>query len=177
MSAAAAVDLSSSVVDLERVRDRATRSLLKAIDAVDGRKALVIDPRLRSTLATLVPQMSALRDRGVDRLYSLDGGQLDLAECADLEIVFLVRPRPELMHRIADVVKRAEDERERASAERKLRDASVTGGSRRRDDEDAAGDECFFPLPNFLTTFFISFSELSFGHSLPPTTPEFTTEE
>ena len=153
MSAAAAVDLSSSVVDLERVRDRATRSLLKAIDAVDGRKALVIDPRLRSTLATLVPQMSALRDRGVDRLYSLDGGQLDLAECADLEIVFLVRPRPELMHRIADVVKRAEDERERASAERKLRDASVTGGSRRRDDEDAAGDEdaprrftvCFTP--------------------------------
>ena len=110
MSAAAAVDLSSSVVDLERGRDRATRSLLKAIDAVDGRKALVIDPRLRSTLAPLVPQMSALRDRGVDRLYSLDGGQLDLAECADLEIVFLVRPRPELMHRIADVVKRAEDE-------------------------------------------------------------------
>ena len=107
------VDLSSSVLDLERVRDEARDALFDALASRRGRKALVLDPRLGAPLMRIT-EMSSLRQHGVDRLYYLEGGTL---ETTCHEVVFLVRPRLELMHKLAEVVKSVLDEVDAATRE------------------------------------------------------------
>jgi hypothetical protein len=94
------VDLSSSAIDLEKVRSDASNSLIHALESRIGRKALVLDPRLGAPLMHLV-NMNTLRQLDVDRLYYLEGGTL---ETTSSEIVFIVKPRLELMHKLAEVV-------------------------------------------------------------------------
>ena len=107
------VDLSSSVLDLERVRDEARDALFDALASRRGRKALVLDPRLGAPLMRIT-EMSSLRQHGVDRLYYLEGGTL---ETTCHEVVFLVRPRLELMHKLAEIVKSVLDEVDAATRE------------------------------------------------------------
>ena len=107
------VDISSSVLDLERVRDEARDALFDALASRRGRKALVLDPRLGAPLMRIT-EMSSLRQHGVDRLYYLEGGTL---ETTCHEVVFLVRPRLELMHKLAEVVKSVLDEVDAATRE------------------------------------------------------------
>ena len=61
-----------------------------------------------------ITEMSSLRQHGVDRLYYLEGGTL---ETTCHEVVFLVRPRLELMHKLAEVVKSVLDEVDAATRE------------------------------------------------------------
>tara|TARA_B110000977_G_scaffold200781_3_gene292580 strand:- start:30906 stop:33371 length:2466 start_codon:yes stop_codon:yes gene_type:complete len=106
------VDLSSSAIDLEKVRSDASNSLIHALESRIGRKALVLDPRLGAPLMHLV-NMNTLRQLDVDRLYYLEGGTL---ETTSSEIVFIVKPRLELMHKLAEVVMSVRDEIERSNA-------------------------------------------------------------
>jgi hypothetical protein len=68
-------DLSSSLIDLDYIREAAQRSLLTALDSRRGRKALVLDPRLGGPLMQIC-QFSTLRQHNVDKLYYLEGGTL-----------------------------------------------------------------------------------------------------
>ena len=111
--AKAYADLSSAAIDLDYIRESAQRSLLMALDSRRGRKALVLDPHLGGPL-TQICQFSTLRQHNVDRMYYLEGGTLE-TECT--EVVFLVRPRLELMHKLAEVVKSVLDDVEAARKE------------------------------------------------------------
>lgn len=96
----ASVDLSSSSINLQKVRDDAAGNLINALESRAGRKALVLDPKLGPPLMSLV-NMQTLKGLEVDKLYYLQGGTL---ETSCQEVVFIIRPRLELMHKLAEVV-------------------------------------------------------------------------
>ena len=58
--------------------------------------------------------MATLRAHDVDRLYYLEGGTLETT-CA--EVMFVVRPRLELMHKLAEVVASVRDDVEAERAD------------------------------------------------------------
>lgn len=143
-------DLSDAAIDLEYIREFATRSLLTALDARRGRKALVLDPRLGGPLSQIC-QFSTLRQHNVEKLYALEGGGLD-TDCP--QVVFLVRPRLELMHTLAEVVKSVLDDVREARAAH----VKAYGGAKRRSaNDDEAGEEDGVPplpeVPNFSVLF------------------------
>ena len=111
----ASVDLSSSVIDLDGVRDDAAAALVACLESRPGRKALVLDPHVGPTVMR-VATMATLRAHDVDRLYYLEGGTLETT-CS--EVMFVVRPRLELMHKLAEVVASVRDD----EAERRARRA------------------------------------------------------
>jgi vacuolar protein sorting-associated protein 33A len=112
----ASVDLSSSVIDLDGVRDDAAAALVACLESRPGRKALVLDPHVGPTVMR-VATMATLRAHDVDRLYYLEGGTLETT-CS--EVMFVVRPRLELMHKLAEVVASVRDD----EAERRARRAN-----------------------------------------------------
>ena len=140
----ASVDLSSSVIDLDGVRDDAAAALVACLESRPGRKALVLDPHVGPTVMR-VATMATLRAHDVDRLYYLEGGTLETT-CS--EVMFVVRPRLELMHKLAEVVASVRDE----EAERRARRANDKNEKKPRGDDarDAYEDAvrftaCFVP--------------------------------
>ena len=134
----ASVDLSSSVIDLEGVRDDAAAALVACLESRPGRKALVLDPHVGPTVMRLAT-MATLRAHDVDRLYYLEGGTLETT-CA--EVMFVVRPRLELMHKLAEVVASVRDDVE---AERANRADARRKGDDEGDDVRVTFTACFVP--------------------------------
>ena len=135
--AMASVDLSSSVIDLEGVRDDAAAAG-GVPESRPGRKALVLDPHVGPTVMRLAT-MATLRAHDVDRLYYLEGGTLETT-CA--EVMFVVRPRLELMHKLAEVVASVRDDVE---AERANRADARRKGDDEGDDVRVTFTACFVP--------------------------------
>ena len=134
----ASVDLSSSVIDLEGVRDDAAAALVACLESRPGRKALVLDPHVGPSVMR-VATMATLRAHDVDRLYYLEGGTLETT-CA--EVMFVVRPRLELMHKLAEVVASVRDDVE---AERANRADARRKGDDEGDDVPVTFTACFVP--------------------------------
>lgn len=96
---------SGTGVNLALLRDLVRRDLLDSLASCGrGRKALVIDKALIGIVG-LVAEFSALKERGVERMYPLpfDGGKLP-HDCPST-VVYLTRPRPQLMPEIAGHIK------------------------------------------------------------------------
>lgn len=91
------VNLDSAQINLNSLRDHARMELVDALDSVRGRKLLVLDPKLSGPL-TFIAQIALLKEHGVENLYHLSGDPLP-PECR--AVMYLVRPRIELMHLIA----------------------------------------------------------------------------
>ena len=144
--AMASVDLSSSVIDLDGVRDDAAAALVACLESRPGRKALVLDPHVGPTVMR-VATMATLRAHDVDRLYYLEGGTLETT-CS--EVMFVVRPRLELMHKLAEVVASVrDDEAERRARRAKNKNArEKERGDNVHDDDDEKTvrfTACFLP--------------------------------
>ena len=78
----------------------AKNELVSILQEVRGEKALVVDPQI-SGVFTLISGISFLKEKGVFKVYSLSP-ELDTPPRT---VVYLVRPKPELMRHIAAHIK------------------------------------------------------------------------
>lgn len=94
-------NLDGAVLNLNSVRDQARGELVDALDSIAGKKVLVLDPKLSGPLALIV-QTSLLKEHGVENLYHLSYEPIE-GECQ--KIMYLVRPRVNLMRQIASQIR------------------------------------------------------------------------
>mmetsp|Transcript_32390 Transcript_32390/g.84778 ORF Transcript_32390/g.84778 Transcript_32390/m.84778 type:complete len:593 (-) Transcript_32390:873-2651(-) len=95
--------LASNGVNLAHLRDYIRKELLDAISAVEGHsKALFMDKSLIGVLG-LVAEFSALKERGVEKMFPLGPGPLP-GGCPK-SVIFLCRPKAHLIPLIAEKVK------------------------------------------------------------------------
>lgn len=100
---------SGSGVNLALLRDFVRRELLDIVAAAGRQsKALVIDESLIGTLGSIA-EFSALKERGVDRMYPLPFPPGPLPGDCPSTVIFITRPDPKLMGYIAQEVKRQVD--------------------------------------------------------------------
>ncbi|KAI3630650.1 hypothetical protein MIR68_012085 [Amoeboaphelidium protococcarum] len=85
----------------EALKEFNKRELLDIIDSVGGVKALVIDPSLSGPLSLMVGY-SVLKEHGIEKIYLLDGPELQ-TDCAS--ILYLTRGSVHLMKLISQQVK------------------------------------------------------------------------
>eukprot|EP00039_Didymoeca_costata_P027247 m.17967 g.17967 ORF g.17967 m.17967 type:complete len:609 (+) comp6153_c0_seq1:147-1973(+) len=99
---------SGSGVNLALLRETVRRYLLDCISRVEGRsKALVIEKSLIGVLG-LVAEFSALKERGIEKMFPLDAGPLP-PSCPP-SVIYLVRPDPRRVAFIAEQIKAHEAE-------------------------------------------------------------------
>ena len=94
--------LSSGKVNLAQVRETGRRDLLNCIDRCPGSKAVVWDEKLTGPVG-LVAEYSLLKEHEVGKMFPLSKGKLP--HCDEHNIIFLVRPKIELMEIIAGNIK------------------------------------------------------------------------
>ena len=94
--------LSSGKVNLAQVREAGRRDLLNCIDRCPGSKAVVWDEKLTGPVG-LVAEYSLLKEHEVGKMFPLSRGKLP--HCEEQNIIFLVRPKIELMEIIAGNIK------------------------------------------------------------------------
>ena len=94
--------LSSGKVNLAQVRETGRRDLLNCIDRCPGSKAVVWDEKLTGPVG-LVAEYSLLKEHEVGKMFPLSRGKLP--HCEEQNIIFLVRPKIELMEIIAGNIK------------------------------------------------------------------------
>eukprot|EP00794_Sanderia_malayensis_P018179 gene18179-19993_t len=97
--------LSSGKVNLALVREAARRELLSCLDRCPGSKAIVWDEKLTGPVG-LVAEYSLLKEHEVGKMVPLSSGKLP--PCDEHNIIFLVRPKLELMHVIAENISKEE---------------------------------------------------------------------
>ncbi|XP_051017460.1 vacuolar protein sorting-associated protein 33A [Acomys russatus] len=102
-----AAHLSYGRVNLNVLREAVRRELREFLDKCAGSKAIVWDEYLTGPFG-LIAQYSLLKEHEVEKMFTLKGGRLPAADVKN--IIFLVRPRLELMDIIAENV-RSEDRR------------------------------------------------------------------
>ncbi|KAI3648273.1 hypothetical protein MP228_006127 [Amoeboaphelidium protococcarum] len=85
----------------EALKEFNKRELLDIIDSVGGVKALVLDPSLSGPLSLMVGY-SVLKEHGIEKIYLLDGPELQ-TDCAS--ILYLTRGSVHLMKLISQQVK------------------------------------------------------------------------
>eukprot|EP01122_Echinamoeba_exundans_P013588 TRINITY_DN5959_c0_g1_i1.p1 TRINITY_DN5959_c0_g1~~TRINITY_DN5959_c0_g1_i1.p1 ORF type:complete len:685 (-),score=163.48 TRINITY_DN5959_c0_g1_i1:50-2104(-) len=97
-------NLDNAAVNLNALRDAAKKEMTDIL-ASEGKKskALVLDPKVAGPLG-LVIEISLLRALGVDKLYYLTPGRLDVPPETE-HIIYLVRPVVSFMKVIADQAK------------------------------------------------------------------------
>ncbi|KAM4707633.1 vacuolar protein sorting-associated protein 33A [Discoglossus pictus] len=95
--------LSCGRVNLNVLREAVRRELREFLDKCAGSKAIVWDEYLTGPFG-LIAQYSLLKEHEVEKMFTLKAGQLPAAEVKN--IIFLVRPRLELMDIIADNIRR-----------------------------------------------------------------------
>ena len=91
-----AASLTGSAINLGALREQTINELGVTLDAVRGKKALVLDPALSGPLS-LVARATFMKEHEVEKIYIL-GPRLDTA-CTS--IVYLVRPTIEAMQMLA----------------------------------------------------------------------------
>ncbi|KAK7087752.1 vacuolar protein sorting-associated protein 33A-like isoform X2 [Littorina saxatilis] len=96
--ATGAAHLSSSKLNLGLLRDFYRREFLECIDKCLGTKAIVWDDGLTGPFG-LIAEYSLLKDHEVEKMFPLRTGSLPPSNVQN--IVFLTRPRLELMEKIA----------------------------------------------------------------------------
>ncbi|XP_064620960.1 vacuolar protein sorting-associated protein 33A-like [Lineus longissimus] len=98
--------LSGGKVNLAVLRESYRRELLENIDRCVGSKALVWDDALTGPFG-LIAEYSLLKEHEVDKMYPLRAGQLPQNSVQN--IIFIVRPKLELMDSIAQIVNKEEE--------------------------------------------------------------------
>ncbi|XP_053557731.1 vacuolar protein sorting-associated protein 33A [Bombina bombina] len=98
-----AVHLSCGRVNLNVLREAVRKELREFLDKCAGSKAIVWDEYLTGPFG-LIAQYSLLKEHEVEKMFTLKAGPLPTAEVKN--IIFLVRPRLELMDIIADNIRR-----------------------------------------------------------------------
>ena len=101
--------LSSGKVNLAQVRETSRRELLNCIDKCPGSKAIVWDDKLTGPVG-LIAEYSLLKEHEVGKMFPLSRGQL--LSCEEQNIIFLVRPKVELMDIIAENIPKKESNKE-----------------------------------------------------------------
>ncbi|XP_076434715.1 vacuolar protein sorting-associated protein 33A-like [Babylonia areolata] len=96
--ATGAAHLSSSKLNLGLLRDFYRREFLESIDKCLGTKAIVWDDGLTGPFG-LIAEYSLLKDHEVEKMFPLRTGSLPASNVQS--IIFLTRPRLELMEKIA----------------------------------------------------------------------------
>ncbi|XP_031193685.1 vacuolar protein sorting-associated protein 33A [Mastomys coucha] len=96
-----AAHLSYGRVNLNVLREAVRRELREFLDKCAGSKAIVWDEYLTGPFG-LIAQYSLLKEHEVEKMFTLKGNRLPAADVKN--IIFLVRPRLELMDIIAENV-------------------------------------------------------------------------
>ncbi|XP_076778945.1 vacuolar protein sorting-associated protein 33A isoform X2 [Arvicanthis niloticus] len=96
-----AAHLSYGRVNLNVLREAVRRELREFLDKCAGSKAIVWDEYLTGPFG-LIAQYSLLKEHEVEKMFTLKGSRLPAADVKN--IIFLVRPRLELMDIIAENV-------------------------------------------------------------------------
>ncbi|KAF8581753.1 Sec1-like protein [Ramaria rubella] len=91
-----------NVVDTSMLKELAKRSLVDALNSVNGTKTLVLDPSIAGPLG-LVTEVSLLKHHGVDKMFWLEAGPLS---ATTTNIVYLCRPLIKWIKIVADQIKR-----------------------------------------------------------------------
>ncbi|KAK7465553.1 Vacuolar protein-sorting-associated protein 33 [Stygiomarasmius scandens] len=89
-------------LDVSILKEIARKSLIDALNSVNGAKTLVLDPTLAGPLG-LVTEVSLLKHHGVDKMFWLEAGPLT---SSTTNIVYLCRPMIKYVKIIADHIKR-----------------------------------------------------------------------
>ncbi len=97
--------LSSGKVNLALVREAGRRELLNCFERCPGSKAVVWDEKLTGPVG-LVAEYSLLKEHEVGKMFPLARGKLP--HCDEHNIIFLVRPKTELMDIIAENILKEE---------------------------------------------------------------------
>ena len=100
--------LASAPINLAALRDDAFRELTELLDKLPGRIVLLVDPALIAPLKLIVAEGSkALREHRVEGLHELQPTSLQAPPAAsDCDsILYLVRPRPDIMKAVAGQVR------------------------------------------------------------------------
>ncbi|XP_072921665.1 vacuolar protein sorting-associated protein 33A isoform X2 [Hemitrygon akajei] len=103
-----ATHLNYGRVVLNNLREAARKELREFLDKCEGSKAIVWDEYLTGPFG-LIAQYSLLKEHEVDKMFTLKEGCLPKADVKN--IIFLVRPKLELMDIIADNI-RSENRRQ-----------------------------------------------------------------
>ncbi|KAJ7623648.1 Sec1-like protein [Roridomyces roridus] len=90
------------LLDVTLLKEIARKSLVDALNSVNGAKTLVLDPTLAGPLG-LVTEVSLLKHHGVDKMFWLEPGPLS---STTTNIVYLCRPMIKYVKIIADQIKR-----------------------------------------------------------------------
>lgn len=93
------------------LKEYSKRDLLRVLDSVRGRKALVIDSSVSGPLS-LVAEFNMLKDHGVDKIYHLSD-QIIETECKN--IIYLTRPNLNHVRWIANQVKNTQESSQTSS--------------------------------------------------------------
>jgi len=101
--------LSSGKVNLAQLRETSRRELLNCIDKCPGSKAIIWDDKLTGPVG-LIAEYSLLKEHDVSRMLPLGRGHLPM--CEEQNIIFLVRPKVELMDIIAENIPKKEINKE-----------------------------------------------------------------
>ncbi|KAF9451398.1 ATP binding protein [Macrolepiota fuliginosa MF-IS2] len=94
--------VSANALDMNILREIAKKSLVDALNSVNGAKTLVLDASIAGPLG-LVTEVSLLKHHGVDKMFWLEPGPLT---ATTTNIVYLSRPSVKLTKIIADQIKR-----------------------------------------------------------------------
>ncbi|THV06595.1 Sec1-like protein [Dendrothele bispora CBS 962.96] len=89
-------------LDINLLKEIARKSLIDALNSVNGAKTLVLDPTIAGPLG-LVTEVSLLKHHGVDKMFWLEPGPLT---SSTTNIVYLCRPMIKYVKIIADHIKR-----------------------------------------------------------------------
>ncbi|GJJ06549.1 hypothetical protein Clacol_000741 [Clathrus columnatus] len=88
-------------LDTSLLKELSRRSLVDALNSVNGAKTLVLDPAIAGPLG-LVAEVSLLKDHGVDKMFWLEDGPLS---ASTTNIVYLCRPLIKWIKIIANQIK------------------------------------------------------------------------
>ncbi|XP_038056680.1 vacuolar protein sorting-associated protein 33A-like [Patiria miniata] len=109
-----ATHLSGGRINLAVWREVARRELLECLDKCVGSKAIVWDDHLTGPFG-LIAEYSLLKEHEVDKMFPLRPGRLPISAGSGQgsmiiqNIIFLVRPRLDLMEIVADAIRRTEE--------------------------------------------------------------------
>ncbi|KAL1931765.1 hypothetical protein VTP01DRAFT_9909 [Rhizomucor pusillus] len=93
--------LGNTPLRLDKLRDIARKALSQLLDAVRGKKGLVLDPTLTLPLS-LIAESSLLKDHGVEKIYHLESDTLD-TDC--MSLIYICRPKLKYMRYISNHIR------------------------------------------------------------------------
>ncbi|KAH9897807.1 Sec1-like protein [Cubamyces lactineus] len=124
------------LLDVSVLKELARKSLVDALNSVNGAKTLVLDPTLAGPLG-LVTEVALLKHHGVDKMFWLEPGPLS---ATSTNIVYLCRPLIKWVKIIADQIKRHSQESQKHTYTLLLVPRTSTLVTRILEEEGVLGD-------------------------------------